>query len=117
MWNEHADVDALMADFDEKFFGPAAGPMGRYITLMDAALRGGDYCTGSAWDMPHFYPPKLRGEARACLDEGRNLAAGKVRFTMQARGDDHADVLDLLVTGIYRDDGRAGAGGFRRGTT
>jgi hypothetical protein len=77
MWNDRTDVDALMADIAEKFFGPAAGPMGRYITLMDVALRDGDYCTGSAWDMPHFYPAKLRGQARALLDEGRKLAAGK----------------------------------------
>src|SRR5436305_1223177 len=77
MWDHTADVDALMADFYEKFFGPAAGPMGRYITLMDAALRDGDFCTGSAWDMPHFYPAKLRAQARAFLDEGRKLATGQ----------------------------------------
>jgi hypothetical protein len=77
MWNDRADVDALLADFYEKFFGPAAGPMGRYIALMDAALRDGDYCAGSAWDMPHFYPAPLRREARTLLDEGRRLAAGR----------------------------------------
>ena len=77
MWNHRLDVDALMRDFSEKFFGPAAKPMGSYITLMDAALRDGDFCTGSSWDMPHFYPPKLRDEARALLAEGRKLSAGK----------------------------------------
>ena len=74
MWNHQADVDALLEDCFEKYFGPAAGPMGQYIVLMDAALRDGDYCTGSAWDMPHFYPAPLRTKARALLDEGRKLA-------------------------------------------
>jgi len=77
MWNHQAEVDALLADCFEKFFGPAAEPMGKYITLMDAALRDGDYCTGSAWDIPHFYPAPLRADARALLDEGKRLAAGQ----------------------------------------
>ncbi len=77
MWNHKADVDALLKDCCEKFFGPAAGPMLGYITLMDAALRDGDYCTGSAWDIPHFYPSALREKARALLDAGAKQAAGQ----------------------------------------
>ncbi|MHB0935589.1 MAG: DUF4838 domain-containing protein [Armatimonadota bacterium] len=76
MWNHQADVDALLADCSEKFFGPAKAPMGQYITLMDAALRDGDYCTGSSWDIPNFYPPALRKQARALLDEGLKLSQG-----------------------------------------
>lgn len=85
MWNHKADVDALMKDCYERFFGPAAGPMGQYITMMDAALRDGDYCTGGSWDMPHFYPPELRGKARAMLNEGQKLAAGKGAYEDRVR--------------------------------
>jgi len=77
MWNHKLDVDALLQDTYDKFFGPASRPMGEYITLMDAALRDGDYTTGSAWDIPHFYPPTLRTRARALLDEGAQRANGK----------------------------------------
>ena len=77
MWNHKTDVDALLEDCCVKYFGPASGPMGQYIVLMDAALRDGDYCTGSAWDMPHFYPAPLRTKARALLDEGRKQARGR----------------------------------------
>lgn len=76
MWNHEADVDALLRDCYEKFFGPAADPLGKYITLMDAALRDGDFSTGCSWDMPHFYPPELRAEARKLLEEGARLAKG-----------------------------------------
>ncbi len=85
MWNHQADADVLLADCFEKFFGPAAGPMGRYILLMDGALRDGDYCTGSAWDMPHFYPPPLRAKARALLDEGKTLSAGQGVFEQRVK--------------------------------
>lgn len=77
MWNHKADVDALMKDFAEKFFGPAAAPMSQYVTLMDAALRDSPHITGCAWDMPLHYPEKLRKEARTLLDKGTQLAAGK----------------------------------------
>src|SRR5690606_8031657 len=69
--------DALLADVNEKFFGPAAGPMGKYLAMMDAALRDGDYNTGSAWNIPDFYPPALRAQAKTLLQEGTRLAEGK----------------------------------------
>jgi hypothetical protein len=80
MWNHQADVDALLQDCADKFFGPAAEPMLAYITLMDAALRDGDFCTGSSWDMPHFYPAPLRKKARALLDDAAKKAAGQGAF-------------------------------------
>ncbi len=76
MWNHKADVDALLKDFAEKFFGPGAAFMGEYIRLMDTALRDSPSCTGSAWDMPHHYPPALREQARALL-AGAKRTAGK----------------------------------------
>lgn len=85
MWDHKTDVDALMKDFSEKFFGPASGPMGNYITLMDAALRDGDFCTGSSWDMPHFYLAPLRKKARALLDEGKKLSAGKGAYEQRVQ--------------------------------
>lgn len=85
MWNHQTDVDALLEDCFKQFFGPAAGPMGQYIVLMDAALRDGDYCTGSAWDMPHFYPPQLRVKARALLDEGKKLTKGRGVFEQRVK--------------------------------
>lgn len=77
MWNHKTDVDALLQDVFEKFFGPAAGPMGKYITMMDAALRDGDYNTGSAWNIPDFYPAALREQAKLLLKDGARLAEGK----------------------------------------
>ena len=74
MWDHTADVDALLQDCSEKFFGPAAEPMGQYLKLMDAALRDSDHITGSAWDMPHHYPAELRLRARKLLQDGQARA-------------------------------------------
>lgn len=74
MWNHEADVDALLQDFYEKFFGPAQKPMAQYFTLMDATLRDSDYHTGSSFDTPLFYPSALRKRARQKLNEAGKLA-------------------------------------------
>ncbi len=85
MWNHRADVDALLADCATQFFGPAAAPMGAYVNLMDAALRDNECCTGSAWDMPHFYPAALRAEARKLLADGAAQAAGQGIYEERVR--------------------------------
>lgn len=85
MWDHTADVDALLTDFAEKFFGPAARPMGEYVRLMDAALRDSPHCTGSAWDMPHHYPAALRKKARGLLDQGARLAAGNGAYETRVK--------------------------------
>jgi hypothetical protein len=104
MWDHAADVDALLADFAEKFFGPAAGPMGKYVSLMDAALRDSPHCTGSAWDMPHHYPAAARAKAKALLQEGAKLAAGKGVYADRVRV--VADSFEMLEAFVAMLDAR-----------
>src|SRR5690606_16513814 len=73
MWDHTADVDALMRDFAEKYYGPAGEPMLAYHLLMDAALRDSDHHTGSAHDAPRHYPEAVRSEARSYLDQAAQL--------------------------------------------
>ena len=94
MWNHTADVDALLKDFAEKFFGPAAEPMGAYVTLMDAALRDSPYCTGSAWDMPFHYPTAVRAKARALLADAAKRAAGAGVYEVRVKL--IADTFEML---------------------
>ena len=77
MWNHKVDVDAILKDFAEKFYGPAAAPMGRYVNLMDSALRDSDHTTGCSWDTPYHYTPAIRKQGRALLDEAARLSAGQ----------------------------------------
>jgi hypothetical protein len=74
MWNADADVDSLLMDFYEKFFGPAAKPMQGYFETMDMAVRNADYHTGSMYDMPHIYTADVREKALAYLADAKRLA-------------------------------------------
>jgi hypothetical protein len=78
MWDDKADVNALMDDFCKKFFGPAALPMCKYIDLMDRSLANADYHTGSAWDAPHIYNKEVCKVAQASLNQASKLAASGV---------------------------------------
>ena len=94
MWNHKADVDALLKDFAEKFFGPAAEPMSQYVTLMDSALRDSPYITGCAWDMPHHYPAALRKSARQLLQDAQKKAPAGSVYAQRVKL--ISETLDLL---------------------
>jgi hypothetical protein len=74
MWNHRADVDALLADYHQNLFGPAAAPMAAYHDLLDTALRDADHHAGSAFDLPQIYPAEVRSRARALINQARQLA-------------------------------------------
>jgi len=85
MWDVNADVDALLAEFYEKFFGPAAGPMGEYLTLVDHALRDTDVHSGSSFCMPRAFPPERMMRGRALLDRAARGAAGDTIYSQRVR--------------------------------
>jgi len=79
MWDPTADAEAIVGDYCEKFFGPAAAPMRRYLDLMDKTVDEADYHTGSIWDMALVYGPPVRQRAGKLLeDAGRLAPAGSI---------------------------------------
>jgi len=107
IWDHTTDVDALMRDFYEKFFGPAAGPMQRYIELMSKALFRADYHTGSSWDMPHIYSPAIRTKAREKLQEAAELVSDfpyQKRVWMYTRSFDYLDAFVMMLESRAKHD-------------
>jgi len=94
MWNHEADVDALLADFHEKFFGPAAKPMANYTQLIDHRLRDADFHTGCSFDMPHIYDKPHRDKMRRALEQAE--AATKGNETYAARVQIRRDSFEYL---------------------
>jgi len=100
MWDHTADVDALMQDFYQKFFGPAAAPMRRYIEMMDRSGYEADYHTGSSWDTDLVYPAGLRAAARKALNEAARLARTGLyakRVWMYTRSLDYLDAFVAMM--------------------
>jgi len=76
MWDAHADVDALLAEFYEKFFGPAGEPMGKYLEMVDHAFRDTDCHAGCSYCMPKVFTRRRMARMTEFLDEARRLSAG-----------------------------------------
>lgn len=74
MWDCSADVDALLADFYDTFFGPASKPMRGYFETIDSALRDSDRHSGSMYAMPQIYSADVRSKALAHLEDAKRLA-------------------------------------------
>ena len=85
MWNVHADVDALLAEFYDKFFGPASVPMGEYLTVVDHALRDTDVHSGSSFCMPRVFTDERMARGRELLDRAAQAAASDTTYSQRVR--------------------------------
>lgn len=70
-WDIDTDVDAFIADFCDKMYGPAAAPMRRYYARMEQAVREGGHV--SFRGLAHFTPEVL-GECGRLLREAEQCA-------------------------------------------
>ncbi len=96
MWDVDTDVDALLAEFADKFYGPAAGPMGQYWEGIDAAFRDTPYFTGCSY----VYFPIFDAPRRAAL---RRLLTEAARRTARHRGrEPYAERVRIARLGFDR---------------
>lgn len=70
LWNPDADVDALLAEFYPKFYGPAAAPMAGYWNAIFAAWKDTTVTEHEYFVAPAIYTPQLLDRLRAQLAAG-----------------------------------------------
>ena len=76
-WNPDADVDALLAEFAENFYGPAAKPMAAYWNAIQAAWANSIVTEHEHFVIPAIYTPALVADLRKDLQEGEKLLTDK----------------------------------------
>jgi hypothetical protein len=76
-WDVDADSAAMVQDFCERFFGPAAGPMRRFYGSVEQALRSTRAHSGEGGhdDWQVILPPRLLDQCEAWLDTAAKRAA------------------------------------------
>jgi hypothetical protein len=72
-WNPEADVDAMLAEFYEKFYGPAAKPMSAYWTALFRAWEQTPVTEHEYFVIPAIYTPELLAELGKHLEAGQAL--------------------------------------------
>ncbi len=91
MWNAGADPQAVLADYYQACYGPAAEPMRTFFDLLEDAFEAADYHTGNVFDIPHILTPALMNRLDKQLDAaekqaGRDsLPAQRIRLTRLAQ--------------------------------
>ncbi|MFW6059620.1 MAG: DUF4838 domain-containing protein, partial [Phycisphaeraceae bacterium] len=74
MWDVNTDVDALLDEFYDKFYGPASEPMGGYHEALDAAFRDTPYFTGGSYPYLVIFDDERRSSFRQLLDRAAQSA-------------------------------------------
>lgn len=113
MWNPDADVDALLAEFYPKFYGPAAEPMAKYWGAIYKAWEDTIVSEHEYFVAPAIYTPQLVEELRGHVVEAEKLIqpvaadpASKQfvdRMTFTRLGFDVIDAHTAMVTAAATD--------------
>jgi hypothetical protein len=81
MYDPSADVDALMDDYCQKFYGPQAAPfMQQYWTAIDEAVAALDCHCGSFFWVHLVYTPEFLQRLRRLLDQAAAAAKPEPRY-------------------------------------
>ena len=75
MWDPDADVDAMLAEFYPKFYGPAAAPMANYWNAIFDAWKRTVATEHEYMVAPVIYTPELIETLRNSLDEAQRAMA------------------------------------------
>jgi hypothetical protein len=73
-WDPTQDVDALLDDYFERFYGPAAGPMRRYWMGWERAMTATGQGAHGGYEWLRLFTPERLAEADALLAEAEGLA-------------------------------------------
>lgn len=84
-WNPDADVDAMLAEFYERFYGPAAKPMAAYWNAILKAWNDTIVTEHEHFVIPAIYTPELMTTLRTHLQEAEKLAQQKNIYSERMR--------------------------------
>jgi hypothetical protein len=119
-WNPDADVDALLAEFYERFYGPAARPMADYWNAILKAWDNSIVTEHEHFVIPAIYTPELVTTLRKQLEAAEKLVgtdklvAERLRFARL--GFDVLDAYTAMVKAAAKDvDYKAAVAAGERG--
>ena len=89
LWDPDANVDSLMTDFLQGYYGDAAAPIRRYIdTMHDALAASGEGLDIYGYPLPSqdgYLSAARMGTYRACFDEAEAAVAGAPELLNRVR--------------------------------
>ena len=130
LWDAELDVELLLADFYERFYQEAAGPMARYWERLEAAFEQNPNCMapfGLEWTTlaaPKFFTPEVLADLDAAVTEAEALARSEAvrervrqcRVTLQftTMTMDYLTRMQAEFAGVDRADDQAVQAAYER---
>jgi hypothetical protein len=86
LWNPGLDEKALRREFLQGYYGPAAGPIGEYLAVLEkAVLAAGDPLGCYSPTEAKFLNPQTLNEAWALLKKAEKKTAGTFEYARRVR--------------------------------
>jgi hypothetical protein len=76
LWDPSTDVEALLREYHQRFYGQAALPMQRYWERWEAAMAATTADGDGGYEWLRMFTPELVDECGGLLDEAERLASG-----------------------------------------
>ena len=98
LWNCEQDVDQLVEEFYEKFYGPAAEPMKRYYERLErAAIASGLHFSPPYYHFPEVFTSECLDDCRRDLEKAKALADSKIVLARLAMVQTSLDYTSLVM--------------------
>lgn len=75
-WDPYQDSEAIMDEWFDRMYGPAAAPMKKHFEIIENAYINGDFYTGNVFDVPKIITPEIRKQLGQTLAQAEKLAKG-----------------------------------------
>jgi hypothetical protein len=85
MWNPQLDSDAILNEYWERFYGPAAPAMKKHFDIIENAYINCDYYTGNVFDVPKILTPEIRKHMEETLIAAEQAVKGKEVYEQRVR--------------------------------
>lgn len=75
LWNPHTDAEALLNDFYEKYYGPAAKPMKKFYSAIETAIAEAPFNTHEEELLPEIFSNQFVKSLMPYIEEATEAAA------------------------------------------
>lgn len=79
-WDPEQDSDAILEEWFDRMYGPAAEDMKEHFNIIENAYVYGDYYTGNTYDVPKILTPEVRKQMGKTLERAEKKARSEQKY-------------------------------------
>ena len=108
-WDPYQDSAAILDEWFERMYGPAAVAMKEHFAILEEAYVNGDYYTGNVYDVPKIVTPAVRKQLGRTLKRAEKAARSNKRAAQRVHivrigydyGEANFEMMDAFMEGRF----------------